>query len=285
MALCVAPRIARLASQCRCYYRPDFKFGLYFGSIFPDADHLSMALCFVLEKLQDLEKPLKRPDDATQIDMSDGCLYHHRTATHSLLGIVVSTTIVLGLYLFSGKHKFFHNIWHFVVGNIIGNLTHSLMDMLYLGGVALFWPFIPTKYDHFNLLELTSLLPWQQNLVSATDPLTDVISFYLPVLIVAFRLGVNHKASNFFFKVAVVQTAVSVFFAIIGVIEVFDLVTFHLLLYSVGGAILFILLDVLAVLCLRDAIRTMTWDTLAWNPPPHVTLAHSHHHTHPYKLD
>ena len=61
----------------------------------------------------------------------------------------------------------------------LGISVHIILDLFYLGGVAIFWPFLgevclsPILFEDLNLL--------QQKLITITDFLTDPIMYYLPL--------------------------------------------------------------------------------------------------------
>ena len=91
--------------------------GIVFGSLFPDADNLLVALATVL----------KRPVEGL-----------HRTFTHSL----ITALVVLIIFWVIGALQKQPRWTNFGLGFAIGILLHTLLDLLiWFSGVQLFWPF------------------------------------------------------------------------------------------------------------------------------------------------
>lgn len=99
------------------------KVGFAWGSVFPDLDLLLSIFAFILTQDRDFT------------------IYMHRSVTHS---VVIMILILFGGYCVSFLWKQrYPNLIPFLIGLTAGMLLHSLLDFLYLGGVALFWPLQP----------------------------------------------------------------------------------------------------------------------------------------------
>lgn len=104
------------------------KWGIVVGSIFPDVDLFGSVLIYLLT----------RDQEAT--------IGFHRTITHSF--VVLGIIALLGAILLLKDKGLLTNstfFGSFLIAFAIGGVFHSLFDIIYFDGVALFWPIIPEK--------------------------------------------------------------------------------------------------------------------------------------------
>lgn len=104
----------------------DFKLGIAFGAMAPDFDFFLAAILYLMTQNEEVT------------------INAHRTVTHSLIFMI----LLLGIGITLGwtpmlKQRSFRGILlgSFVVGTSLGVAFHSIFDLLYIDGVALFWPF------------------------------------------------------------------------------------------------------------------------------------------------
>ncbi len=96
--------------------------GLVFGSVFPDLDLIGSFFIFILTQDKFLT------------------IYFHRTVTHSLIVMLGLLGIALTFFYYKKLEKR-RTISYFLFGFIGGMFLHALLDLFYLDGVTLFWPF------------------------------------------------------------------------------------------------------------------------------------------------
>jgi membrane-bound metal-dependent hydrolase YbcI (DUF457 family) len=99
------------------------KVGFAWGSVFPDLDLLLSIFTFILTQDRDYT------------------IYMHRSVTHSL--IIMLSILFCGYCISIIWKQRFPTFFHFFIGLTAGMLLHSLLDLFYLGGVALLWPLQP----------------------------------------------------------------------------------------------------------------------------------------------
>jgi membrane-bound metal-dependent hydrolase YbcI (DUF457 family) len=105
---------------------------LLFGGILPDIDYL-------LQWIFDI--------------------HIHRVVSHSLLfGILVASLVMIITALLKKKYSFL-NPRNCAIAIFVGVCTHLILDMIYRGGVPLFWPYevwisyFGISYEHFAIEE------------------------------------------------------------------------------------------------------------------------------------
>ncbi|MHA1443754.1 MAG: metal-dependent hydrolase [Candidatus Hodarchaeales archaeon] len=99
------------------------KVGFAWGSVFPDLDLLGSIFVYLLTQNRDYT------------------IYMHRSVTHSL--VIMALILFCGYFISLIWKQNFPNLLPFIIGLTAGMLLHSILDLFYLGGVALFWPLQP----------------------------------------------------------------------------------------------------------------------------------------------
>jgi len=159
--------------------RKEFKLGSVIGAILPDVDIIFLAVAYLF------------------IGVDSG--YIHRSFTHSLLFLVILTTIIISLrFIPYIRKKTDYDFLGLGVGIGIGIIVHIFLDMLYLDGVLFLWPFynetigfpiIP--FSSFNTVDPTDMI--KLKLIQTTDFYTDIFLFYIPMLYLAYKMDVHKK--------------------------------------------------------------------------------------------
>ena len=135
-----------------------FRLGIMFGIIVPDIDLVfSVAIYLLTGSLE----------DAISI---------HRTVTHSFITytvilVLAMITTVAGL---ASERSF-----TFVVGLWIGTSIHIVLDLFYLSGVQVFYPF--GDFISLSPIAYENLSAFWQKFFLGIDYLSDPIFFYIPL--------------------------------------------------------------------------------------------------------
>ena len=110
------------------------KVGMAWGSVFPDIDLIGSVIALLLTQ-----------DEEFTINI-------HRSFTHSF--IIMGLILAIGFILPRLTTKNYPNLLPFIIGLVTGMFLHAILDLFYLGGVALFWPLQPLE-ERVTLFEYT----------------------------------------------------------------------------------------------------------------------------------
>ena len=218
--------------------RKEFKVGVAFGAIFPDIDLFiaAIAYLFIGESAEKL----------------------HRTFTHSLFFILL---VCGSIAIYPYARKFLtkkaadssnYDFTGFALGLALGMITHVILDLFYLVGVSIFWPFYQRPIG-FPLVPDNKLTILQLKLLQTTDFYTDIFLFYIPMLILSYRLNVHKKLRLPFLLYIVVDFSVITFFVIYSFNNNVSYNDHLVYLYYPGT--FFLLISVFSPLLFRDVIR------------------------------
>ena len=123
----------------------------------------------------------------------------HRSLTHSLLFLIVIPGIIISLnFIPMIKNKKNYDFLGLGIGLFFGIATHILLDMMYLYGVILLWPFSSQEigfpivaFANFDQGIASNVL--KLKLLQTTDFYTDIFFFYIPVLVLAYKMDVHKQ--------------------------------------------------------------------------------------------
>ena len=161
------------------------KVGVSFGAIFPDIDILAVVFLYLMTGNEELVYEL------------------HRTATHSFFILLIFVVIAI-LYSRRKKEGKFDQ---FIIAFALGVSVHIILDLFYLGGVVIFWPFFgevclsPVLFEEFSILS--------QKLITITDFLTDPIFYYLPLWYVSNKKKTNKKFRPWLFRIMIIDIIIN----------------------------------------------------------------------------
>jgi membrane-bound metal-dependent hydrolase YbcI (DUF457 family) len=110
------------------------KVGVAFGSVFPDLDLLGSILVFIFTQNKTLT------------------IFFHRSVTHSY--VIMSLILIGGILIATLRTTNSFRVRSFTFGLVLGMVIHATLDLFYLDGVALFWPFQAME-DRVILLNYT----------------------------------------------------------------------------------------------------------------------------------
>ena len=190
-----------------------FRLGLIFGSILPDIDLLFSVIIYLITK--DL-------NEAISI---------HRTVTHSF---VTYTTILLLVMISTVIGITDEYILSFAFGLWIGASIHIVLDLFYLAGVQIFYPF--GKAVSLSPIEYTELSPFWQRFMLSIDYLTDPLLYYIPLCKLINQLKVDASRKRCFLLYFMIYWAIvtNVSFLLIGMLIPIPVEKFVIMVYLPG---------------------------------------------------
>ena len=204
-----------------------FILGIISGSILLDADLYISAIAFVLTRQEDLTT------------------YMHRSFTHSL--VIFGIIFILGVILFVIRNPTTKLLGMALFGIVFGGTTHSILDLFYVDGVAIFWPLVLQKISPFGL-SYTNLSPMIQKLYGVADLAFESLWWAFLAILVNWKgvdrtlqigfLKVQHSPLILFIAACIEGSLMVIFFFLAFFIPDRDL--FFVLLYIPGFVILFI---------------------------------------------
>lgn len=159
--------------------RKEFKLGAVIGAILPDVDIIIMAFAYLV--------------------IGESAAVIHRSLTHSLLFLFLIPGIIISMnYIPFIKKKYDYDFLGFGLGLFFGMATHILLDMLYITGVILLWPFYNeligfpiVPFESFDTsIAIDSL---KLKLIQTTDFYTDIAFFFIPMIYLAYKMDLHKK--------------------------------------------------------------------------------------------
>lgn len=150
-----------LASFIRNEKYKKAKWGLIWGSIFPDIDLFASIITFLVSQ------------DFTSAD------FFHRSFTHGFfaMGLVLIIGLIIGLST-SKTHENRRWLAWFFLAFFFGMLTHTIYDLLD-GYVAIFAPFSYERYSFTGFDKLATFGDTYMKVWNAWDAMSDVIFFLI----------------------------------------------------------------------------------------------------------
>eukprot|EP01104_Vermistella_antarctica_P020930 TRINITY_DN9175_c0_g1_i1.p1 TRINITY_DN9175_c0_g1~~TRINITY_DN9175_c0_g1_i1.p1 ORF type:complete len:325 (+),score=44.05 TRINITY_DN9175_c0_g1_i1:274-1248(+) len=146
------------------------------------------------------------------------------------------------------------------IGLAVGLIGHILFDMCYLKGVAIMYPFDTTLYqfEDIGTGDFRDLDPNLLNLIMASDFLTEVVFFYVPMIAFSYyclaRRSVElQRTLSFFTRLSIIQSAVILAICVVPFFVTVHLDLFMTLLF-IPGTPLVVMIN-LAPLAFRESIR------------------------------
>ena len=227
--------------------RKEYKFGAVIGAILPDIDIFILAFAYLVigEKAEVI----------------------HRSLTHSLLFLIVVPGIVICLeFIPKIKNKKNYDFLGLGVGLFFGFALHILLDMMYLTGVYFLFPFsfrevgFPfVPFDNIDQGIATNII--KLKLIQTTDFYTDIFFFYIPILILAYKMDIHKKIRLPFLIYAGIDLAVTTVFVGLAFNSNITYVDHVVYLYYLGT--FFLLTSVIAPVLFRNVIREFKFN--AWS--------------------
>lgn len=219
--------------------RKEFKLGAVLGAILPDIDIFITALAYLF--------------------VGEKAAVIHRSLTHSLLFLLIVPGIIIGLeFIPKIKNKKEYDFLGLGLGLFLGFASHILLDMMYLTGVYFLWPFsakeIGFPFVPFNMIDqgIASNIV-KLKLIQTTDFYTDIFLFYIPILILAYKMEVHKKIRLPFLIYAGIDLAVTTVFVGLAFNPNITYIGHVEYLYYLGT--FFLLASVIAPILFRNVIR------------------------------
>lgn len=219
--------------------RKEFKLGAVFGAILPDIDLVIAAVAY-----------LAIGEKASVI---------HRSLTHSLLFLILVPGIIISLnFIPKIKNKKKYDFLGLGIGLFFGIAVHIVLDMMYLYGVIFLWPFSSQEigfpfvaFANFDQGIASNVL--KLKLLQTTDFYTDIFFFFIPVLILAYKMDVHKKIRLPVLVFVIVDFIVTTVFVGLAFNTNISYVDHVVYLYFLGTFFLFA--SVIAPILLRNVIR------------------------------
>ncbi|KJE96592.1 hypothetical protein CAOG_06893 [Capsaspora owczarzaki ATCC 30864] len=229
----------------------DARLGCVLGAILPDADIPVTVLMVAL---------------SGNYEVAD---IYHRTVTHSIVFALLCFAIMTifadlvrahiqkdKLWFIARTHPVRRHVFEpqaFGTGLVLGLISHAVLDMMYLKGVAIWWPFSDARVGYPLFGYWTTQTELTVKLLEASDHYTDVLFFFIPVMVVANWHQIHTAQWNQIVGYCVAKCAVTTAFIILAFIPAVSFETFFTLLYIPGT--FFFTISVIAPLLFRDAVR------------------------------
>ena len=215
------------------------KWGIVWGSIFPDIDILASIIIFLFT------------------GNLNNAMFIHRTITHGFfaMGLIVPIGFLISRTRTDLKWTFL-----FSLAFAFGMLTHTFYDLLD-GYVAIFAPFSYTKYSITNITDPDLLtLGTFFKVYNSIDGMSDVI-FYLPLWYWATRKANITNELKFAKKLLIVSFISIVYFSCLLVLAFTDIsVEMHIILvYAYWGIIHLPLSTVIVQIKMRGTIQDFSF--------------------------
>jgi membrane-bound metal-dependent hydrolase YbcI (DUF457 family) len=219
--------------------RKEFKLGAVFGAILPDIDLVIAAVAY-----------LAIGEKASVI---------HRSLTHSLLFLILVPGIIISLnFIPKIKNKKNYDFLGLGIGLFFGLAIHILIDMMYLYGVIFLWPFSSQEigfpfvaFANFDQGITSNVL--KLKLLQTTDFYTDIFFFFIPVLILAYKMDVHKKIRLPVLVFVIIDFIVTTVFVGLAFNTNITYVDHVVYLYFLGT--FFLLASVIAPILFRNVIR------------------------------
>ena len=215
------------------------KWGIVWGSIFPDIDLIASIIIFLITG-----------------DLNNA-IFIHRSITH---GFFAMGLVLLIGFLISRTRTDFKWVFLFSIAFGFGILTHTLYDLLD-GYVAIFAPFSYTKYSITNITDPDLLtLGTFFKIYNALDGMSDVI-FYLLLYYWGTRKANIINELKFAKKLLIVSLISIVYFSCLLVLAFTDIsVEMHLIfVYAYWGIIHLPLSIIIVQIKMRETIQDFSF--------------------------
>ncbi|MCE7747944.1 MAG: metal-dependent hydrolase [Candidatus Heimdallarchaeota archaeon] len=219
--------------------RKEYKLGAVLGAILPDFDIFIMAFVYLF--------------------IGEKASVVHRSLTHSLLFLIVVPGIVVSLnFIPKIKNKKNYDFLGLGIGLFFGLAVHILIDMMYLTGVYFLWPFSSQDIGFpivafANIDQGIASNVLKLKLIQTTDFYTDIFFFFIPVLVLAYKMDVHKKIRLPILVIVVVDFLVTTVFVGLAFNTNISYVDHVIYLYYLGT--FFLLLSVIAPILFRNVIR------------------------------
>ncbi len=224
--------------------RKEFKLGAVIGAILPDFDIIITAIAYLIigEAAADL----------------------HRSFSHSLLFIAVVTGITVSLgFIPPIKKRTDYDFLGLGLGLGAGILFHCLLDMPYLYGIQILWPF-STKMIGFPIAPFesfdTSIASdaLKLKLLQTTDFYTDIFLFYIPILFLAHKMKKHEDLHLPFLIYIIIDFIVTTIFVGLSFRTSVSYEDHTIQLYYLGT--FFLMISLIAPILFRDVIREFKFE-------------------------
>ncbi len=190
-----------------------FRLGIIFGSILPDIDLLFSVIIFLITK---------NLNEAISI---------HRTVTHSFVTYTTFLILVMISTLTGITDEY---VLSFAFGLWIGTSIHIVLDLFYLAGVQIFYPF--GGFISLSPINYADLSPFWQRFLLSIDYLTDPLLFYIPLCKYVNLLKVDASRKRCFLLYFMIYWSVStnLSFLLIGILIPVPIEKFVIMVYIPG---------------------------------------------------
>ncbi len=225
--------------------RKEYKVGAVFGAILPDIDLFIAAIAYLF--------------------IGEKATILHRSFTHSFFDITIFSLLlflfgVLVRFKFPDKKLAKYDYTGFSLGIFIGMNTHVILDLFYLVKVQIFWPF-SKQWIGWPLVPDSKLSVLALKILQATDFLTDIFLFIIPMVYLSYKENKYPRIRKFFIGYIFVDIATIIFYIFFAFNR--SIAYYDYLVYLYYPGIFFLVTSVFSPLIFRDVIRD-------FNYKPHV---------------
>ncbi len=217
----------------------EYKLGAVFGAILPDIDIIVVAVVYLM--------------------IGEKAAVIHRSLTHSLLFLIVVPGIIISLnFIPKIKNKKNYDFLGLGIGLFFGLAIHILIDMMYLYGVIFLWPFSSQEIGFpfvvfANIDQGIASNVLKLKLLQTTDFYTDIFFFFIPVLILAYKMDVHKKIRSPALVIVIIDFIVTTVFIGLAFNTNISYESHVIYLYFLGT--FFLLASVIAPILFRNVIR------------------------------
>jgi membrane-bound metal-dependent hydrolase YbcI (DUF457 family) len=227
--------------------RKEYKLGAVIGAILPDIDIFILAFAYLV--------------------IGDKAEVIHRSLTHSLLFLIVVPGIIVSMeFIPKIKNKKDYDFLGLGIGLFFGFASHILLDMMYLTGIYFLWPFSSMElgfpfvpFDRIDQGIATNVI--KLKLIQTTDFYTDIFFFFIPILMLSYKMDLHRKIRLPFSIYAGIVLAVTTVFVGLAFNSNITYVDHVVYLYYLGT--FFLLTSVLSPILFRNVIREFKFN--AWS--------------------
>lgn len=221
------------------FKRKELKLGIVFGALLPDFDIFIQAIVYL----------------AAGQEASENI---HRGPTHSFLIAAILAILIVSLgFIPFIKKKWNYDFLGFGIGLGFAMIVHDILDLFWLSGAQIFWPF-SKEFIGFPLVPKESLSTLAAKLVTTTDLYLDIFFLYIPMIFLAYKMGVHKKLRIPYIVYSVIYFATVTFFVVWAFVRDLTPGEHEVLVYYPGT--IFLVISIITPLLFRNVIREFRFD-------------------------